>query len=136
MYAIFIPKWLQALHTVVCFQDSRTVSGSAVCLAMGLKQSILGTIVYTIFIPKGLQRLHAHCCAFSRFTDGFWFCCLASDVPQCFPERDEFSSCEDLMSNYVLRVSIWVLGMVASFGNLLVIGWRARDLRGGKVRIF
>lgn len=70
------------------------------------------------------------------YTDGVWFCCLARDVANCYPEPDEFSSCEDLMANYVLRVSIWVIGMVASFGNLLVIGWRARDLRGGKVHSF
>ncbi|XP_046351101.2 G-protein coupled receptor GRL101-like [Haliotis rufescens] len=70
------------------------------------------------------------------YTDEYRFCCLAKGVSKCYPEPDEFSSCEDLMSNYILRVSIWILGMVASFGNLLVIGWRARDLRGGKVHSF
>ncbi|KAK6167360.1 hypothetical protein SNE40_021407 [Patella caerulea] len=71
------------------------------------------------------------------YTDEFRFCCLvATMVDQCYPEPDEFSSCQNLMSNYILRITIWILGMVAGFGNLLVIGWRARDLRGGKVHSF
>lgn len=66
--------------------------------------------------------------------DEFRFCCLARDVQQCLPEPDEFSSCEDLMSNYLLRITIWILGTVAFFGNLLVFIWRVRDDRNGKVR--
>ncbi|XP_012945994.1 G-protein coupled receptor GRL101 [Aplysia californica] len=66
-------------------------------------------------------------------TDEFRFCCLAHDVAQCYPEADEFSSCEDLMSNHVLRVAIWLLGLVATFGNALVIFWRSREVRGRKV---
>jgi len=30
------------------------------------------------------------------------------------------------MSNLVLRVCVWVLGVLATFGNILVIGWRMR----------
>ena len=54
-------------------------------------------------------------------------------MDNCLPEADEFSSCKDLMSNFVLRVSIWVLGTVSLFGNTLVIVWRLRDSRDGKV---
>jgi len=61
-----------------------------------------------------------------RITDEFRFCCLARHVESCLPPRDEFSSCEDLMSNLVLRVCVWVLGVLATFGNILVIGWRMR----------
>ena len=69
-----------------------------------------------------------------RMTDEFQFCCLAPPgISTCLPEPDEFSSCEDLMSNYVLRVSIWVLGMVSLVGNTLVIYWRIRDARDSKV---
>lgn len=68
--------------------------------------------------------------------DEFRFCCLARDVQQCLPEPDEFSSCEDLMSNYLLRITIWILGTVAFFGNLLVFIWRVRDDRNGKVHSF
>ncbi|BFZ11083.1 hypothetical protein BsWGS_14121 [Bradybaena similaris] len=66
-------------------------------------------------------------------TDSYRFCCLAQSKVYCLPEPDEFSSCEDLMSNYVLRVSIWVLGIVALCGNFVVIVWRLRDFRGGRV---
>ncbi|CAG5122918.1 unnamed protein product, partial [Candidula unifasciata] len=69
-------------------------------------------------------------------TDEYRFCCLAPWVKSCLPEADEFSSCEDLMSNHVLRVSIWILGLVAFFGNIVVIVWRARDVRGRKVHSF
>lgn len=71
---------------------------------------------------------------FYRVTDSYRFCCLTPDTVDCLPKPDEFSSCEDLMSNYVLRVSIWVLGIIALCGNFLVIVWRVRDFRGGKVR--
>jgi hypothetical protein len=47
-------------------------------------------------------------------------------VELCFPPADEFSSCEDLMSNLVLRICVWVLGVLATLGNILVIGWRMR----------
>ncbi|CAL1535733.1 unnamed protein product [Lymnaea stagnalis] len=69
-------------------------------------------------------------------TDSYRFCCLAPEGVKCSPKQDEFSSCEDLMSNHVLRVSIWVLGVIALVGNFVVIFWRVRDFRGGKVHSF
>ncbi|EEB11021.1 class A rhodopsin-like G-protein coupled receptor GPRgph, putative [Pediculus humanus corporis] len=68
--------------------------------------------------------------------DNFKFCCLAKHVPNCQPTSDEFSVCEDLMGNFVLRVCIWVLGIIASFGNLLVIGWRMNYKHKNKVHSF
>lgn len=60
-----------------------------------------------------------------RLTDEFRLCCLAREVKVCLPPADEFSSCEDLMSNLVLRVCVWVLASVAILGNILVIACRA-----------
>ena len=57
-------------------------------------------------------------------TDAYKFCCIASQVEECTPEADEFSSCQDLMANPTLQISIWVLGLVATFGNIFVIIWR------------
>lgn len=57
-------------------------------------------------------------------TDAYKFCCIAKDVEVCTPEADEFSSCEDLMSNSALQVSIWVLGILAFIGNAFVVIWR------------
>lgn len=68
-----------------------------------------------------------------RKTDSVRFCCLASHVKNCLPQPDEFSSCEDLMSNHVLRICIWVLGLVSLVGNSVVIVWRLRDSRDSKV---
>ncbi|KAI0227369.1 hypothetical protein LSAT2_022198, partial [Lamellibrachia satsuma] len=59
-------------------------------------------------------------------TDAFKFCCIAPHVTTCSPQPDEFSSCEDLMTNPLLQVSIWVLGISALVGNLFVIVWRIR----------
>ena len=62
-------------------------------------------------------------------TDAYKFCCIAPQAEQCTPEADEFSSCEDLMDNYALQVSIWVLGITAFVGNLFVVVWRVRTDR-------
>ncbi|XP_014663557.1 PREDICTED: G-protein coupled receptor GRL101-like [Priapulus caudatus] len=69
-------------------------------------------------------------------TDEFRFCCLAKGVTKCLPEPNQFSSCEDLMSNVVLRVCVWVLGAVSLIGNAIVIVWRLVDKRDGQVHSF
>ncbi|CAG2173986.1 unnamed protein product [Oppiella nova] len=73
-----------------------------------------------------------------RTTDEFRFCCLARHVETCYPapESLEFSSCEDLMSNSILRVCIWVLGVVALVGNITVILWRTKYRITNKVHSF
>ena len=66
-------------------------------------------------------------------TDAFKFCCIARSVEICTPAGDEFSNCEDLMANYPLQISIWVLGFSAFCGNLFVIIWRIlRDRSKGE----
>ncbi|XP_046988472.1 G-protein coupled receptor GRL101-like [Schistocerca americana] len=69
-------------------------------------------------------------------TDEFRFCCVARHAARCLPAPDEFSSCEDLMSNLVLRVCVWVLGVVATAGNALVIAWRMRFKHSNQVHSF
>uniref|UniRef100_T1IT58 G-protein coupled receptors family 1 profile domain-containing protein n=1 Tax=Strigamia maritima TaxID=126957 RepID=T1IT58_STRMM len=69
-------------------------------------------------------------------TDEFRFCCLARHVTHCLPKADEFSSCEDLMSNIMLRICIWVLGLIAFTGNILVIIWRVIYRTNNKVHSF
>ena len=47
---------------------------------------------------------------------------VSDDVIQCFPTEDDFNPCEDLLgNNHVLRVAIWIVIIVALFGNALVI---------------
>ena len=64
-----------------------------------------------------LERIH---------TDAFKFCCLAEKRANCTPIPDEFSSCKDLMANPTLQISIWILGIVATLGNVFVVIWRCR----------
>ncbi len=62
-------------------------------------------------------------------SDAYRFCCVAKDVPECTPEPDEFSSCEDLMANPALQIAIWVLGFFAFLGNIFVVSWRIKTDR-------
>ncbi|PIK39302.1 putative G-protein coupled receptor [Apostichopus japonicus] len=61
------------------------------------------------------------------YSDRFFFCCLAkfvTEVETCTPDAGQFSSCQDLMKNKFLRVSLWILGLAAVLGNGGVIFWR------------
>ncbi len=62
-------------------------------------------------------------------SDAFRFCCVAKETPVCTPAADEFSSCNDLMSNSALQISIWVLGVIALVGNVFVVAWRIKTDR-------
>ena len=58
-------------------------------------------------------------------SDDYKFCCFVNLAGEkCLPAKDEFSSCEDLMSNNVLRSFLWILGSVSLLGNLFVLIWR------------
>lgn len=70
-------------------------------------------------------------------TDSFKFCCLINQqIPsdRCLPLPDEISDCEDLLSSMLQRSCIWIAGVVAFIGNLIVIGFRYRDRLGQKER--
>ena len=63
-------------------------------------------------------------------TDNFKYCCYVREVvpeENCLPERDEFSSCEDLMRRPVLKSFLWILGLMTLLCNLFVLIWRARQ---------
>lgn len=60
-------------------------------------------------------------------SDLFLLCCIRPSTvaeDQCFPKRDEFSSCDDLMRNEMLRYFVWIIGMFALFGNALALVYR------------
>ena len=60
-------------------------------------------------------------------SDAYKFCCIRpSYVPEenCYPYKDEFSSCDDLMRNEVLRSLIWIIGLFALLGNALSLVYR------------
>ncbi|XP_038067180.1 uncharacterized protein LOC119737135 [Patiria miniata] len=72
-----------------------------------------------------LQTLHS---------DKYLFCCMVGDIQECTPEPDQFSSCEDLMRNHVLRAFNWILGLSAFLGNAFVVVWRLRTKQRFKVQ--
>ncbi|KAH3712735.1 hypothetical protein DPMN_072490, partial [Dreissena polymorpha] len=145
-------RTLNLSHNAITFIEEGAFNGLAYLLSLDLSVNHLGTVQTNTFhglgflnsldiskndidvieenVFSGLKSLDY------LLTDEFRFCCAARVVGRCLPEPDEFSSCTDLMSNYVLRASIWILGLVAFWGNIVVVVWRTMDLRNGKVHSF
>nr|XP_006819774.1 PREDICTED: G-protein coupled receptor GRL101-like [Saccoglossus kowalevskii] len=119
---------LNLSHNHLRFIDNGVFNGLHEIMTIDLTFNDLLQVESKVFY--GLMKLE------NLLTDEYRFCCLARFVPNCSPPPNEFSSCEDLMSNVVLGVSIWLLGTVAFVGNLLVICWRLRDKRDNKVHSF
>ncbi|CAH1772213.1 unnamed protein product [Owenia fusiformis] len=102
----------------------------------GLQDLLKLTISHNVIVTIGENAFNGLGKLNMLTTDEFKFCCLAKHVENCNPKPDEFSSCEDLMSNFVLRASIWILGTVACLGNLVVVIWRLKEFRGSKIHSF
>ena len=67
---------------------------------------------------------------YSLQSDLYKYCCFVNDrvtEENCFPKPDEFSSCEDLMSRTMLKVFLWVLGLMAFVCNLFVLIYRRSE---------
>ncbi|XP_064106954.1 G-protein coupled receptor GRL101-like [Macrobrachium nipponense] len=105
-----------------------SLSGLSSLLSLDIRNNEIAVMGPRIF--SGLAKLEY------LWTDEFRFCCLARQVKKCSPPPDEFSSCEDLMTNTVLRICAWILGTVALSGNLLVIIWRTFFDNDNKVHSF
>ncbi|XP_033746496.1 G-protein coupled receptor GRL101-like [Pecten maximus] len=61
------------------------------------------------------------------YTDTYMFCCLKPENvtdANCFPYQDEFSSCDDLMREDMLRAFLWIIGLCAFFGNICVVMYK------------
>ena len=65
-------------------------------------------------------------------SNNYGLCCVAlksgRDLESCEPEKDEFSSCEDLIASSLLRILVWVMGVTSLVGNGLVIAWRLKQV--------
>lgn len=64
---------------------------------------------------------------YNLYSDIYLLCCLKPDSvseSRCFPQGDEFSSCDDLMRNEVLRIFLWVIGFTALLGNAFALTYR------------
>ena len=67
------------------------------------------------------------------YADSFTLCCVrpaSVKEENCWPEKNEFSSCADLMRNEVLRIAIWIIGIAAFMGNIIVLFIRFYIERG------
>lgn len=58
---------------------------------------------------------------FYRYFDDFYMCISAPQVKRCEPLGDGISSHENLLESKVLRVSVWIVGILACVGNLIVL---------------
>ena len=81
---------------------------------LSMMKSVLNDLVFLEFLQS----------------DNFKYCCFVSDrIPEenCLPERDELSSCEDLMRRDILKAFLWILGLMALLCNAFVLVWRIRE---------
>ncbi|XP_053381483.1 uncharacterized protein LOC123557124 isoform X2 [Mercenaria mercenaria] len=63
----------------------------------------------------------------SLHTPAFKYCCVRPNYladKDCFPEKDEFSSCADLLRVSALQTMLWLIGILAFFGNILSVIYR------------
>ncbi|KAG7156036.1 G-protein coupled receptor GRL101-like 7, partial [Homarus americanus] len=115
-------------YNFITLLDESTFTGLRNLKKLNLEHNALETLNDKMF--HHIPRLH------HLEMDEWRLCCLARHVEKCLPEADEFSSCEDLMSNLVLRVCIWILGFIALLGNSFVIIWRSIYSSGNKMHSF
>ncbi|XP_026640613.1 relaxin receptor 2 [Microtus ochrogaster] len=59
------------------------------------------------------------------YLKAFRYCSYVPHVRICMPSTDGISSSEDLLANNILRVSVWVIALITSVGNFLVIAVRS-----------
>ncbi|KXJ25097.1 G-protein coupled receptor GRL101 [Exaiptasia diaphana] len=94
-----------------------TFRGLLSLMHLNLQGNKLSTISQSLF--DDLKRLK------TLKVDKFIHCCYAEKAitgVKCESlESNEFSSCDDLMKNTALRIFLWILGLSALVGNLLVI---------------
>ena len=72
------------------------------------------------------------------YVDEFILCCYAGEAAaetvKCHSPKDEFSSCFDLMKNRGVQVCVWILGLTALLGNLIVLLMRVVAKEDNKVQ--
>lgn len=69
-------------------------------------------------------------------SDARYCCSIGSQVDNCHPKVDYFSSCADLMSNILLRSVLWIMGIISLLANSMVIYWRFPDCMRSRVHAF
>ena len=60
-------------------------------------------------------------------TNAYKFCCIKPqglEEDNCYPHKNEFSSCSDLMRNDALRALLWIIGLFSLLGNAASLIYR------------
>lgn len=66
--------------------------------------------------------IRSSCPSYLRsYFDEFRLCSYALHVRVCEPRGDGISSFQHLLDNVVLRVSVWVVAILACVGNIFVL---------------
>ncbi|KXJ08061.1 G-protein coupled receptor GRL101 [Exaiptasia diaphana] len=117
-------KYLDLSHNKLRKLTGMTFQGLRSLKNLNLQGNKLTGIQQNVF--EGLKNLK------TIKLDKFIHCCYAEKaiigLEKCESlQSNEFSSCEDLMKSTVLRIFLWILGLSALVGNLLVIGKRVSD---------
>ncbi|KAH9525208.1 Relaxin receptor 1 [Bulinus truncatus] len=55
------------------------------------------------------------------YFDKFYMCLYARQAQTCYPDGDGISSKDNLLESRILRVCVWIVGLFACGGNLLVL---------------
>ncbi|XP_039283238.1 lutropin-choriogonadotropic hormone receptor isoform X2 [Nilaparvata lugens] len=66
---------------------------------------------HDVTVPPAGSRVHRLCGNLSK----------KYEEVECWPRPDAFNPCEDLMGNWVLRVAVWLVAILALLGNLAVL---------------
>ena len=96
--------------------DDNTFEGLHLLVALDLQGNEILSFGKNLFY--GLDSL-SH-----LYVDSFTLCCIKpAELPdeQCVSPKNEFSSCSDLLRNDFLSVCIWIIGILASLGNTVVL---------------
>ena len=110
---------LSIVHSQILHFDSNSLSGLSV-KNVYFNSSEIHSFTEAMFDGLiNIQKLK---------TDEFKFCCVKPQVlpeDQCFPEKDEYSSCDDLFRNEILRPLVWIIGIFAILTNASSIIYRS-----------
>ncbi|XP_015770385.1 PREDICTED: uncharacterized protein LOC107348826 [Acropora digitifera] len=111
---------------------SKTFAGLSSLEILKMQNNLLSLKNFPFNAFDGLKNLK------ELYVDEFILCCYADEAAtgtvKCHSPKDEFSSCFDLMKNRGVQVCVWILGLTALLGNLIVILMRVVAKEDNKVQ--
>ena len=111
-------KSIDLSHNIIAFIESGAFNGLSVGY-LYLNATSIGSFAPDMFAGLNISG--------KLFTEAYKFCCIRPEpLPEedCYPHQDEFSSCEDLMRNAILRSLLWVIGLLSLVGNSAALLYR------------